>query len=70
RVEQWTYAPTPAYGGPKIDEESLDVGAATLSEDRKKVTLTIPGLKANRVVHVRSPRPFSSADGTELWSTE
>ncbi|MYX04106.1 MULTISPECIES: family 16 glycoside hydrolase [unclassified Streptomyces] len=70
RVEQWTYAPTPAYGGPKIDEEALGVSEATLSEDRKKVTLTIPGLKANRVVHIRSPRPFSSAAGTELWSTE
>ncbi|MFE2291566.1 family 16 glycoside hydrolase [Streptomyces sp. NPDC059452] len=70
RVEQWTYAPTPAYGGPKIDEETLQVGSATLSEDRKKVTLALPGLKANRVVHVRSPRPFSSASGTELWSTE
>ncbi|MCI4043684.1 family 16 glycoside hydrolase [Streptomyces sp. TRM75563] len=70
QVAQWTYAPTPQYGGPKIDEESLAVSAATLSEDGRKVTLTIPGLKANRVVHVRSPRPFSSADGTELWSTE
>ncbi|MFF3812181.1 family 16 glycoside hydrolase [Streptomyces bacillaris] len=70
RVEQWTYAPTPAYGGPKIDEETLRVGSATLSEDRRKVTLTLPGLKPNRVVHVRSPRPFSSASGTELWSTE
>ncbi|MFT9667040.1 family 16 glycoside hydrolase [Streptomyces rhizosphaericola] len=70
RVEQWTYAPTPAYGGPKIDEETLRVDSATLSEDRRKVTLTLPGLKPNRVVHVRSPRPFSSASGTELWSTE
>ncbi|MFD5028266.1 family 16 glycoside hydrolase [Streptomyces sp. NPDC058373] len=70
QVEQWAYAPTAEYGGPKIDEESLGVSEATLSEDGKKVTLSIPGLKANRVVHVRSPRPFSSAEGTELWSTE
>ncbi|MFI2670780.1 family 16 glycoside hydrolase [Streptomyces albidoflavus] len=70
QVEQWAYAPTADYGGPKIDEETLSVSEATLSEDGKKVTLSVPGLKANRVVHLRSPRPFSSAEGTELWSTE
>ena len=69
-VEQWRYAPTPAYGGPKVDEESLPVTSAQLSEDRRKVRLTIPGLKTDRVVHVRSPRPFSSAEGDQLWSTE
>ncbi|MEV7084776.1 family 16 glycoside hydrolase [Streptomyces sp. NPDC093085] len=69
-VEQWRYVPTPAYGGPKIDEEVLPVAAAKLSADRKKVRLTIPGLKTDRVVHVRSPRPFASAAGEELWSTE
>ncbi|MEU2591195.1 family 16 glycoside hydrolase [Streptomyces albidoflavus] len=70
QIEQWAYAPTADYGGPKIDEETLSVSEATLSEDGKKVTLSVPGLKANRVVHLRSPRPFSSAEGTELWSTE
>ncbi|AGI92026.1 family 16 glycoside hydrolase [Streptomyces albidoflavus] len=70
QIEQWAYAPTADYGGPKIDEETLSVSEAALSEDGKKVTLSVPGLKANRVVHLRSPRPFSSAEGTELWSTE
>ncbi|MFD7500082.1 family 16 glycoside hydrolase [Streptomyces sp. NPDC059850] len=69
-VEQWRYVPTPAYGGPKVDEETLPVTAARLSDDRRKVRLTIPGLKTDRVVHVRSPRPFSSAQGEQLWSTE
>ncbi|WP_230536809.1 DUF1080 domain-containing protein [Streptomyces albidoflavus] len=69
-IEQWAYAPTADYGGPKIDEETLSVSEATLSEDGRKVALSVPGLKANRVVHLRSPRPFSSAEGTELWSTE
>ncbi|MBC9712950.1 DUF1080 domain-containing protein [Streptomyces sp. TRM66268-LWL] len=69
-VEQWRYAPTPAYGGPKVDEESLLVTSATLSDDRRKVRLTIPGLKSDRVVHVRSPRPFSAEGGEQLWSTE
>ncbi|TXS32910.1 hypothetical protein EAO70_00245 [Streptomyces sp. adm13(2018)] len=70
RIEQWRYAPTAGYGGPKIDEETLTAQTATLSADRKTVTLTIPGLKADRVVHVRSPRPFSSSTGENLWSTE
>lgn len=70
RIKQWRYVPTADYGGPKIDEETLSAQTAVLSGDRKTVTLTIPGLKADRVVHVRSPRPFSSADGESLWSTE
>lgn len=69
-VEQWRYVPTPAYGGPKVDEETLPVAAARLSADRRTVRLTIPGLKTDRVVHVRSPRPFASDTGDQLWSTE
>jgi hypothetical protein len=70
RVKQWRYVPTAAYGGPKIDEQALTVRAASLSADRKKVALAIDGLKAGHVVHIRSPRPFSSQSGQSLWSTE
>jgi hypothetical protein len=70
RVKQWRYVPTPAYGGPKVDEEPLTVRSASLSRDGKKVRLGIAGLKPGHVVHVRSPRPFSSASGESLWSTE
>ncbi|WP_410088727.1 ricin-type beta-trefoil lectin domain protein [Streptomyces sp. t39] len=70
RIKQWRYAPTADYGGPKIDQETLTAQSATLSADARTVTLAIPGLKADRVVHVRSPRPFSSAGGQSLWSTE
>ncbi|MFE6134103.1 family 16 glycoside hydrolase, partial [Streptomyces sp. NPDC056437] len=52
------------------DEEVLPVAAARLSADRRTVRLTIPGLKTDRVVHVRSPRPFASDTGEQLWSTE
>ena len=57
--KQWRYVPTAAYGGPKIDEQTLSVSSATLSADGKKVTLVINGLQAGRVVYVRSPRPFT-----------
>ena len=60
----------PGYGGPKVDEETLSVTSATLSADGQKVTLAISGLQAGRVVHVRSPRPFTSSTGQSLWSTE
>src|SRR5215218_122319 len=70
QVQQWTYVPTSAYGGPKVDEESLTVSDATISADRKTVSLKIDGLKPNRVVYVRSPRPFAAQDGESLLSTE
>lgn len=70
RAAQWRYVPTAAYGGPKVDEQQLTVSSATLSADRKKVTLAIPGLLPGRVVHLRSPRPFSAENGQSLWSTE
>ncbi|MER6678245.1 ricin-type beta-trefoil lectin domain protein [Streptomyces sp. NPDC000983] len=70
RIKQWRYVPTAAYGGPKVDEETLTAQSATLSTDGRTVTLAIAGLKADRVVHVRSPRPFSSSGGEALWSTE
>lgn len=69
-AEQWRYTPTSAYGGPKIAEERLAVRSATLSQDGRTVRLRLDGLKPDRVVHVRSPRPFTSASGETLWSTE
>jgi hypothetical protein len=70
QAQQWRYVPTSAYGGPKVDEQTLTVASATLSADRKKVTLALSGLQAGRVVHLRSPRPFASESGQSLWSTE
>lgn len=69
-VEQWSYTPTNDYGGPKVNEETLSVTDASVSDDGQTVSLDIDGVREDRVVHVRSPRPFEAADGTELWSTE
>ncbi|GGX59176.1 hypothetical protein GCM10010358_11850 [Streptomyces minutiscleroticus] len=69
-AEQWRYTPTADYGGPKIAEEKLSVRSATLSKDGRTVRLRLDGLKPDRVVHVRSPRPFTSASGETLWNTE
>ncbi|MGY0539332.1 family 16 glycoside hydrolase [Nocardioides sp. YJ-D4] len=70
RMTHWRYAPRPTYGGPKVDERPLFVSRATVSDDRTSVTLTVDGLEEGRVVHLRSPRPFTSAGGDELWNTE
>ncbi|MFE7404753.1 family 16 glycoside hydrolase [Isoptericola sp. NPDC057559] len=70
KIRQWRYVPTQQYGGPNVDEEPLFVDRATVSADRKTVTLKIDGLLPGHVVHVRSPRPFASASGAELLSTE
>ncbi|MBM7440209.1 family 16 glycoside hydrolase [Streptomyces sp. HB132] len=70
RAEQWRYTPTSDYGGPKVAEERLAVRSATLADDRSTVRLRLDGLKPGRVVHLRSPRPFASASGEALWSTE
>ncbi|SCG65637.1 family 16 glycoside hydrolase [Micromonospora rifamycinica] len=70
QVTQWRYGATSQYGGPKLDLEKLTVTRAVLAANGRTVRLRIPGLKENRVVHVRSPRPFSAADGEQLWNTE
>ncbi|MDR7327407.1 family 16 glycoside hydrolase [Catenuloplanes niger] len=70
QLQQWRYVPTEQYGGPEVDTEALQVTGAKVSADRKTVTLTVPGLRRDRVVHLRSPRPFAARDGETLWSTE
>ncbi|MCW8098299.1 family 16 glycoside hydrolase [Streptomyces tauricus] len=70
RAEQWKYTPTSDYGGPKIAEEVLPVRSAELSKDKRTVKLRLDDLKPGRVVHLRSPRPFTSESGESLWNTE
>lgn len=69
-LEQWRYKATSQYGGPKLDEETLEVTSATASPDGKTVSIQVAGMKPDRVVHLRSPRPFDAASGETLWSTE
>ncbi len=69
-IRQWWYEPTPAYGGPMKDEEVLDVTAVQLSDDRRRAFLEIDGIEERHVVYVHLRKPFKSARGGELWSTE
>lgn len=69
-VQQWYYKPTPAYGGPKLGLTELKPTQFSIAEDRKKVMMTIPGLKENHMVYFRIVRPFASESGNQLWTTE
>ncbi len=67
-LRQWRYAPSVAYGGPKVDEEPLKVWEAVASADGMRVVLKVDGLKAGRTVSVRID-PVSKA-GEKIWATE
>ncbi|WP_018930459.1 family 16 glycoside hydrolase [Gracilibacillus lacisalsi] len=69
-MDHWRYVPRPTYGGPKVDERTLFVSNAEVSDDATRVTLTVDGLEEGRVVHLRSPRPFADTEGRQLWNTE
>ena len=69
-VKQWWYEPTVNYGGPKMDEETVNVSSATVSADRKKVFLEISGLKPQHVVYIQLRNLPVSELGHEIWSTE
>jgi len=69
-LRQWYYLPTENYGGPKMDDRALSASEVEVSADRKKVRLTIPGLKAGHVVYFRLSPDLQSEAGRSLWSTE
>ena len=69
-LRQWHYKPTAAYGGPKLDLETLVPAKVSLSEDRRKVSLTIPGRKVQRVIYLLLREDLTSGNGRDLWSGE
>lgn len=69
-IRQWYYLPTIEYGGPKLDDQSLTVQSATVSDDRRSVFLKLNGMKANHVIYVNLKNHFISDMSHSLWSTE
>jgi len=69
-IEQWYYVPTAAYGGPKVGERKLTIRAVHVSEDRRRVFLSVDGMRAGHVLHVRLAEPMVSNSSQELWTTE
>ena len=69
-IKQWWYLPTAAYGGPKMDMETLTIHEVMISTDRTKVHLVIPGLKNEHVVKFDLDAELQSSSGQYLWSSE
>ncbi len=67
-VTQWGYQGTQTYGGQKVRNRLAEVRSATVSADRRRVFLELPGLIAGEVVHVRLPASLASASGLKLWA--
>jgi cytochrome c len=69
-VQQWWYLPTAEYGGPKMDLKTLKIKMISISKDRNRIDLEIPGLKKEHVIYFRLPDTLKSATGQGLWSSE
>lgn len=70
RVKQWRLRSTADYGSPRLDLETPPIAEARLSADGRRVSLKIPGLKPDRLVHVQLHDDFRSADGALPWAYE
>lgn len=68
-VRQWNYEPGLDYGGDKKNRETLAVTEIHPDKGMKGVRVTIPGLKAGRVVYLNLGGVKSSS-GKDLWATE
>ncbi|MEM8485426.1 MAG: PA14 domain-containing protein [Bacteroidota bacterium] len=70
-ITQFYYLPTAEYGGPKRSERSLPMEKIEVSDDRKRVKLTLGGLQPDHMVYFRlNDETFSSEAGRSLWTTE
>jgi cytochrome c len=70
-IRQWRYQPTSDYGGPKLDEEALQIKNVRISADRRSVMLELDKMKPRHVVYVRlNKQTVVSSSGQSLWATE
>jgi len=67
-VTQWGYQATQTYGGQKVRHRVAEVRSATVSEDRRRVFLELPGLVEGEVVHVRVSPALTGEGGQSLWA--
>jgi mono/diheme cytochrome c family protein len=67
-VTQWGYQATQTYGGQKVRHRIVEVRSASVSADRRRVFLEIPGLVEGEVVHVRISPSLDGEGGGRLWT--
>lgn len=74
KVQTWNYIPRVDYGQGKQTVKDLSVQTVTLSDDKKKATLTISGMQAKYVVYLKLSNITGAANeqlaGTEAWYTQ
>lgn len=69
-VQQWRYEGTSGYGGPKLDLKNLKIRDLRVSEDGKRISLYLDGMKKEHVVYIAIPQDLESESGQSLWSNE
>lgn len=70
-LAQWRPPRDDPSGGSGPEVEALPVRSLAWSDDRRRVRLVVPGLRAERVVHLRLAKSrFTSDGGRPLWSAE
>jgi len=67
-VRQWHYTPTVDYGGPKVDQETLEIKSLDVKPGNREVVLHVPSATAGRVVYFNLD--LRSAKKEPLWATE
>jgi hypothetical protein len=67
-AQSWTYAPTAAYGGPKVDVREHRVTSVEPGEDGRSVEVGLDGLEPGRCLHLTFD--LHSREGAALWSGE
>lgn len=65
-LDAWTYVYQSEYGSPEVDRATPKVVAAKVSEDGKKVMLTVEGLVKGHVHHLKV-NGLASKSGAKLW---
>lgn len=68
-VKQWRYEPTPT-GEVMSPIEPLMARSASVSQDRKRVFLELPGMKTGHVIYIRLAGAWRSETDRSLWITE
>ncbi|MBX2817634.1 MAG: hypothetical protein KTR24_16615 [Saprospiraceae bacterium] len=68
-ASQWRYISTAAYGGPKVDEENLQVRSVKKLDDQT-YDLEIPDIKPGHVIYLRLGENMRSKSGRMLWTGE
>ena len=63
--QHYRYLYHKTYGSPQVDNTPAAVKAVTLSSDRTRISLALPGLVAGRIYELQV-RGLRAADGTEL----